>query len=315
MRIIFVGTSELGIPSLKALKEQGKHQVFVVSKPDQTGGRGNRVFPSPIKKAALALGYDCHTPENINSQEMLDWVKETKSRIIIVASFWAKLSKQLLESVEFGGVNIHPSLLPKYRGAAPIQHALLNGDPVTGVTLFQMAGRMDAGPILAQTQEPVLLEDNNLTLHDRLAEKAAPLLLNLLQGFEEGAVKPREQDDSQMTLAPKFNKNHGRIQWAQPAENIERQIRAMTPWPGAFTFYVRGRKRIRLSILKAKAFAAQNPVEPGRAVLTEKRLKIACKDSELEILRLQREGKKEMSAEEFLRGAPMEAGAVFSSEP
>jgi methionyl-tRNA formyltransferase len=225
------------------------------------------------------------------------------------------MSKALLEQAEFGGINIHPSLLPRYRGAAPIQYALLNGDPVTGVTLFRMESRMDAGEILGQTEVAVAPGDDCSTLHDKLARAAAPLLLRVLDDLEEGALVPRPQDEARVVFAPKLAKRDGAIPWERTAREIERLVRAFSPWPGAFAFYRRGGKCIRLIVTKASVLEGRPPegAAPGEIVEAEDRIVVACAGGLLEIARLKREGRKEMSAGEFLRGLSLERGAVLKS--
>jgi len=314
MRILFVGTSELGIPSLKALNEHGGHTVIVATKPDQIGGRGKKMICSPVKLAANELGVECKESNNANSPEMISLVKDNDLQIIVVASFWAKLGSQLLDAAPLGGINIHPSLLPRFRGAAPIQHALLNGDPVSGVTIFQMMNRMDAGMILARVEEKVDPIDNYATLHDRLSLIAAPLLLKLLDDLEAGSVSPVAQDESKVVPAPMFSKKDGLIDWSKNADQIERLIRATFPWPGAFTFLKKGKKRHRLSILKSTVFTGQDTIgsiEEGALAIIDDRLMVACGQGYLEIEELKREGKKRMSAKEFLRGCTLQAGSRF----
>jgi methionyl-tRNA formyltransferase len=312
MRIVFVGTSELGIPSLNALVEQGRHAVVVITKPDMVGGRGRKVIESPVKREAVRLGLEVRQPEKINADETIRWMKDQGTDVMVVASFWAKLSDTLLEAPRFGGINIHPSLLPRYRGAAPIQHALLNGDKITGVTIFRIRKRMDAGEILGQVEEPVSAEDNYLILHDRLAEKAAPLLLGVLDRIENGTIEPVLQDESGVVLAPKVAKEDGAIDWTRSAEEIEHQIQALTPWPGAYSFYPRGSKKIRLIVTRGSALEGHG--EPGRIVDARKRILVGCGSGLLNIVRLKREGKTEMAADAFLRGLQIEEGAFLMSE-
>ena len=314
MRIVFIGTSELGIPSLEALSRQAAHEILVITKPDQRAGRGRRTTSSPLKHAARTLKLECLEPEDINAPEVLAEVEAFKANVLVVASYWAKLSNALLELPPFGGINIHPSLLPRYRGASPVPFALLNGDPVTGVTLFRMGSRMDAGDILGQTEIPVASDDNLQTLHDKLAEAAAPLLLRVLTGLEEGTVVPMPQDASRVVLAPKLAKKDGAISWEKSAVQIDRLVRAFTPWPGAFTFYRCGDASFRLTVTVCKVLDAcrlPTGIVPGQIVEVQKGLVVACAEGLLEITRLKREGKKEMSSIDFLRGFKVESGAVL----
>ncbi|MHC4944941.1 MAG: methionyl-tRNA formyltransferase [Planctomycetota bacterium] len=315
MRIVFVGTSALGIPSLKILAKRTSHEIKVITKPDQTGGRRGKSIASPLKLAAEELGFAIQEPDKINDPESLDWLREYGPDVMVVASFWAKLSEALLEIPRFGGINIHPSLLPRYRGAAPIQYTLLNGDAMTGVTIFQIRSKMDAGEILGQVETNVEPADNYLTLHDRLAEAAAPLLISVLEALESGEADPRIQDESKVLLAPKISKEQGGIDWNRSAPEIERQVRAFNPWPGAFTFFPIRSKPMRINITEAAVVESDPRCAKGRAgEIVESRgcIKVCCQGGGcLEIARIQREGKKEMSAEEFLRGVKMNPGDRF----
>jgi methionyl-tRNA formyltransferase len=232
----------------------------------------------------------------------------------VVASYWAKLSEPLLRLPRFGAINIHPSLLPRYRGAAPIQHALLRGDTVTGVTIFSISSKMDAGDILGQVSVPVEEDDDSLTLHDRLAREAVPLLLKVLDALENGRASPRSQDESQVIRAPKLSKKDGAIPWRQSAEAIQRRIRALISWPGAFTYYPTPAALIRIIITRSQVIqeeACFGRAHPGCIVQNEPRLVVACGEGFLEILQLKREGKKDLSAEAFLRGMKLTTGSAF----
>jgi len=327
MRILFIGTSELGVPSLRALAASGEHTLRVFTKPDRPAGRGRRLLCPPVKEAARALGIPVEQPPDVNHPSVIETVRGLAPDVVVTASFWARLSEELLAVPRHGGLNIHPSLLPRFRGAAPIQHALLAGDPVTGVTVFRMTGRMDAGPILGRVEVPVSPEDDYRSLHDKLAEAAAPLLLDVLRGLEEGTLAPEPQDEAAAVPAPKLKKEDGAVPWERPAVEIERFLRAFTPWPGAYTFCpVRG-KRIRLILTRGRVAEGAAPGEgdgggglpaaspPGTVLEGRARLRVACGEGVLEVLRLKREGGKELSAEAFLRGLPLEPGTLLLSRP
>ncbi|MBU0755336.1 MAG: methionyl-tRNA formyltransferase [Planctomycetes bacterium] len=318
MRIVFLGTSELGIPALKALEADETHSIKVVTKPDRIAGRGRKRIPTPLKETALELGLEVNEPEDVNAPDFLQWVKENETDVLVVASFGEKLSDDLLDLPRFGGVNIHPSLLPRYRGASPVQYALLNGDEITGVSIFQIREKMDAGEILGQVREMVMPEDDYLSLHERLSEAAAPLMCDVLKAMEAGTLVPQTQDDSLAVKAPSIRKEQGRIDWSLPAEKIVCRVRAFSHWPGAFTFYVHKSRRVRLLILKAEADAS-NPdapsSRPGELLAIGESIMVACgAGTKLYILSLQREGKKAMSVVEFLRGMPLAPGSIFESE-
>jgi len=315
MHIVFIGTSELGIPSLRALKERTAHDIAVISKPDQVGGRGNRVIAPPLKLAAQELGLDCMQPVDVNSEEIIGFVREFEADLIVTASFWARLSRELLAAPRFGGLNIHPSLLPRYRGAAPVQHAILNNDAVTGVTIFQMRERMDAGEILGREETPISGDDDFPSLHNKLANAAAPLLLRVLDEIEHGSMSPVPQDDSDAVMAPKLKREDGRIDWRSSAAHIERLVRAMVPWPGAYTFVRHRRSFVRIIITKSRCTESVDSTasapEPGEIVESGKRLIVACSEGFLDVLRLKREGKNELPTEEFTKGMHFEPGTRF----
>lgn len=318
MRILFVGTSELGIPSLRALAAAGAHRVWVVTKPDRRAGRGRGLVFPPVKEAALGMGLPLEQPENINHPEFLARVREIAPRALVTAAYWAKLSPALLALAHHGGINIHPSLLPRFRGAAPIQYALLHGDRVTGVTLFRMTERMDAGPVLGRVEVPVAPSDDYRTLHDKLAEAAAPLLCRVLEGLEAGTLVPEPQDEAKAVFAPKLTKEDGAVPWHRSAVEIERFVRAFTPWPGAYTFCNLRRRRARLILTRTRVKEGAGPfagkARPGTVVSASGGLLVACGEGCLEIVRLKREGGKELDADAFLRGMPLEAGTVLGLE-
>ncbi|MFH2001289.1 MAG: methionyl-tRNA formyltransferase [Planctomycetota bacterium] len=318
MRIVFVGTSELGIPSLFALKAAGGYAIRVITKPDALGGRGCKVIFSPVKEAAMELDLHVEQPVDINASESLDRIRAFKPDLMVVASFWAKLSNELLSIPRLGGINIHPSLLPRFRGAAPIQHALLAGDPVTGVTIFQIRQKMDSGEILGQVDAPIQPDDDYLSLHDRLSDLAASLLLQVLIAMENGTAQPFPQDHASAVNAPKITKEQGRIRWDADAPTIERQVRALSLWPGAYTFYMNRSKEVRVilaSVEVIKGDESPSSLIPGEVLDCPGRLVVACGGgSLLEIHRLKREGKKEMPAAEFLRGIRLDPGSVLGAQ-
>jgi methionyl-tRNA formyltransferase len=315
MRIVFVGTSALGIPSLKALASRTSHEIQVITKPDQKGGRGGKSIASPLKEVARELNLPIEEPVDINGAEHLASLRTCGPDVMVVASFWAKLSEELLGIPRLGGINIHPSLLPRYRGAAPIQYALLNGDALSGVTIFQIRKRMDAGEILGQVEAAVEPSDNYQTLHDRLSEMASPLLISVLEDLESGRARPRAQDESKVVLAPKISKEQGEIDWRDSAARIERRIRAFSPWPGAFTFLPIRSRPVRVQIREARILDSDPgsaKCRAGEVLECGARIKVCCEGGgNLDIIRIQREGKKEMSAEEFLRGVKLNPGDRF----
>lgn len=306
MKILFVGTSDLGIPTIRALVAEGCHEIRVVTKEDSRAGRGRRIRSTPVKEAAVSLGLPVETPGDINGPDFIGAAGEFAPGVILVASYGAKLSEPFLDAASFRGINIHPSLLPRYRGAAPAQHTILNGDAVTGVSVIRVAPRMDSGEILGQIEVPVEPRETAGALLERLSREASPLVLDVLQNLEAGSAEGVAQDETQVVMAGRLQKNDGRIDWARRCGELDRFVRGMTPWPGAFTFIEGSRRPTRIAVLEA--VPADGDVLPetgatcGRIVPHEGRFFVACGDGALELVRVQREGKKATTGAEFLRG-------------
>src|ERR1051325_4221064 len=235
MRIIFMGTPELAGVSLQALMRATEFKVVaVVTQPDQPKGRGLKLQRSPVKEIALKENLPVLQPERAREENFIRQLRELQPDLIAVAAYGQILPQAILDLPRFGCLNVHPSLLPKYRGAAPIQHAILNGDSETGVTLMKMDVGLDTGDILTQERTPIHAADNSQTLHDRLATIGADLLVRTIPQFVSGAIQPRSQPEG-ATYAAKIKKSDGEIDWTQPARVIWNHIRAFVPWPGALT--------------------------------------------------------------------------------
>jgi len=313
MKILFVGTSDLGIPTLEALAARGTHTVRVITKPDAPSGRGRKLVAPPVKRAALDLGLECDQPLDINGPEGARLAEAFGPQVILVASYAVKISEAFLDRATHRGINIHPSLLPRYRGASPAAAAILNGDAETGVSIIRVAPRMDAGEILGQIRTPIAAAETAGALLDRLSREAAPLVLDVLDQLAAGTCRPVVQDESLVVKAPRFAKSDGLIDWARPVRALDCFVRAMTPWPGAFTYLDGGTSSMRLTLLEAIPVASPaggaaggRPPIPGALMVDENRLLVACADGALEIVRLQKEGKKPMGAVDFLRGARLD---------
>lgn len=301
MNVIFVGTASLGIPTLRALAQ--KHRVLAVfTQPDRPAGRGLVPTPPPIKQTALELGLPVYQPEKINRE--VEFIQTLNPDVIVVVAFGQFLSRKLLEIPKHGCINLHASLLPKYRGAAPIQWAIINGETETGLTTFLLNEEMDAGDILLQERVPISESDTAGTLHDKLASLGPDLVLRTLEGLEKGALAPIPQDHSQATFAPKITNSLGQIDWAQPARKIFNLIRGLTPQPGAYTFWA----GIRLKIYASRVVPSTSILPPG-CVIDPERLLVRCGEDALELIEVQPAGKRRMSGRDFVNGYKVQLGA------
>jgi methionyl-tRNA formyltransferase len=288
--------------------ERPDEVVGVVTQPDREKGRGRKVVVSPVKELAFQQGLTLLQPEKVKEETFQEVARGLKPDLFVVVAYGQILPKSLLSIPKYGAVNVHASLLPRYRGAAPIAWAILKGEKVTGVTTMAMDEGMDTGDILLQTEVPISDKETCETLHDRLALLGAQLLLKTLENMEKGNVRPTPQDPSKATYAPPLKKEDGHIDWKREAAEIDRQVRAFHPWPGAFTKWgdrllriYRGGVRERTPAGKAGAV-----VWVGSDFIEVE----AGKDSYL-IAEVQLEGRKKMTVREFLSGHPLSAGAVF----
>ncbi len=297
MRIVFMGSGEIGVPTLKGLAQA--HEVLgVFTRPDRPAGRGQRPQPTPIKEVALELGLPLYQPESVKSPESLELIRELGPEFIIVAAYGEILSKELLGIPKRGAINLHASLLPKYRGAAPIQWAIIRGEKETGITTFLMDEGMDTGEILLQRAIPIEEEDTAGSLYSKLAQLGAEVMLATLEGLEKGTLKPRAQDHSQATYAPKIKKELGQLDWTKPSLELFNLIRGLNPDPGAFTFF----RGLRLKVHRSRVIPGDFPGSPGEIVDVKSGLIVKAGDGALELLEVQPEGKRRMSGLDLVRG-------------
>ncbi len=311
LRIVFMGTPELAAASLRALLRVPKFQIVaVVTQPDRPKGRDLKLQPSPVKQLALEAGLPVLQPEKARDEKFIAELRALQPELIAVAAFGQILPKAILEIPRLGCLNVHTSLLPKYRGASPIQSAILNGDETTGVTIMLMDVGLDTGDMLMQNATPIRDEDNAATLHDRLAEMGAELLLETIHGLVDGKIHGFKQDNALATHVAKIRKEDGNIVWSQPARAIWNRIRAFTPWPGAFTYLPAQPKPLLLKIWGAELVSASGIA--GEVLSADKSgIVIGCGKGALRVTILQREGGRRMSAQEFLAGNPLPAGTKF----
>ncbi|RXZ65001.1 methionyl-tRNA formyltransferase [Pelagerythrobacter rhizovicinus] len=299
MRIVFMGTPEFAVPALAALADAGHTLVAAYSQPPRPAGRGKKLQPSPVQREAEARGIPVRCPTSLKSAEAQAEFAEFKPEVAVVAAYGLILPQAVLDVPTFGCLNIHASLLPKWRGAAPIQRAILAGDAVTGITIMQMEAGLDTGPMLATARTPV--DDKTAgELIEELAEIGAHLMVGTL--IDLPALQPVPQDDRLASHAPKIDKGEARIDWTGDAEAIERQIRAMAPFPGAW--FTLGGERIK--VLKAEVAAREG--KPGTTLDDD--LTIACGYAALRPVRIQRAGKPAMDVAAFLRGRAVPAGTM-----
>ena len=302
MKIAFLGTPEFCLPSLEALYRSGREIAAVITRPDRPAGRGRKVTSPPARRRALELGIPVRQPESLSAPDFLDRFKSWNCDLLISVAFGQFIPSRLLESLPLGGINLHPSLLPRYRGAAPVAWALIRGERETGVTVHYLSPRVDAGAILAQ--EPVVIEeeDDRPSLSAKLFARGARLLLRVAAELEEGRARSFAQDESRASRAPRLKKEDGRLDWRRPAKELNDLTRGLNPWPGSFSYLNwKGRKYL-LKIFKACP-VEEEVGEPGKIKVTgDGGLLIGAGKGALEILILQLEGKKAISARDFLRG-------------
>jgi methionyl-tRNA formyltransferase len=313
LRLVFMGTPELARVCLDALLKESAFEVkAVVTQPDRPKGRDLKLQPSPVKELATSRGIPVLQPERARDEGFLKQLAEFQPDLIAVAAFGQILPKTILDLPRYGCLNVHTSLLPKYRGAAPIQWAILNDESETGVTIMKMDIGMDTGDILTQQSTPINATDNAQTLLDRLADMGAELLVRTIPDYVASKIPPRPQPANGVSLAPKIKKQDGNINWAQPARTIWNRIRGLVPWPGAFTT-MPAQPQTQPQLLKVwQAQVIQGSVEtsPAGAILEADKhgILVGCLPGSLRLLTVQREGGKRLSAAEFLAGHGLRPG-------
>lgn len=301
MRIIYMGTPDFAVPALQALKAAGHELCFAVSQPDKPKGRHGLLQPTPVKAAAEALGISVLQPRRADEAAFLQAVREASPDVIVVAAYGQLLKPALLQLPKYGCINIHASLLPRWRGAAPIQRAVMAGDAFAGVTTMQMAEGLDTGDILLQERIPLAPDETGGSLFEKLAVLGGQLILKTLDACAAGTLQPEPQPAAGVTYAAKLEKADGLLDFSKPASVLSAEIRGLSPWPGAYA-YLNGKL---LKIHKASRVAAgvQQDITSGTLQIFEDgRLIVCCGEDALELLEVQLEGKKRMQTAEFLRG-------------
>ena len=304
MRIVFLGTSAFACPALRALAEA--HDIaLVITQPDRPAGRKRELKPPPVKITSLDLGLPIAQPERINSEEGIALLKKAEPEAIVVASYGQFLGTKVFSLPPHGTINIHASILPRYRGAAPINWAIIRGETETGVTTFFIEKGMDSGEILVQRTCPIGPDETAGELHDRLSELGAEAILETLRSIEDGTARPTPQREEEATLAPKLSRADGQIDWAVSARDIHNLVRGLNPWPGAFTHLESETVKIHRAALSS---IGCGEIEPGSVALQETgRLLVGTGDELIEVLEIQREGRPRTSGRAFLNGLRGEA--------
>ena len=311
MKVIFMGTPDFAVYSLKALLTE--HEVLaVVTQPDKPKGRGKKVLFPPVKEFALEQGLAVHQPPKVREEEFVELLRSYQPDVIAVTAFGQILPESILSLPKYGCINVHGSLLPKYRGAAPMQWAIIDGEETTGITTMYMAKGMDTGDMLLKTEIPLSQEDNFATVHDKLAQAGADLLLETLKGLEAGTLERHPQDHALATHAPMLTKETGHILWEEKTgQEIINLMRGLSPAPGAFTIY----EDAPLKIFGASIVEDSDDftgASPGEVVAVNKKsFVVRTRDAALEILEVQAQGGKRMATDAYLRGHEMKTGMVL----
>ena len=313
MKIIFMGTPDFAVAALDALCAAGQNVILAVTQPDRQKGRGRKVIQTPVSVCAQKWGVPVFQPARIREPEAVEKIRSLQPDLIVVAAFGQILPQELLDIPRLGCVNIHASLHPGLRGAAPIQWAVINGDAESGVTLMQMNAGLDTGDILFQEKVAIGPQETGESLYEKLAELGGQMIVRYLPAIESGDINPVPQDDERSSYAPMLRKEMGEIDWTMPAAQIERRLRGMLPWPGAYT-------KLDGHVLKVwKAEVAEpeqdaGPVLPGTVLYTDKsRICVRTGDGVLALLEVQAEGKKRMGTDAFLRGTKIPAGTLLGA--
>lgn len=311
MRIVFMGTPDFAVGSLQALCESGKHEILaVVTQPDRPKGRGNKLLQTPVKEYALAQGLTVYQPQKVKTPEFVELLHGLQPELIVVAAFGQFLSKEILELPKYGCINVHASLLPKYRGAAPIQYAIIKGEKESGVTIMKMDIGMDTGAMLDKVVVPIAENTTMGELHDALREQGATLLLQVIDKIAAGTAVAEPQDDAQATYATLLDRSMEHIDWSKTAQEVHNLIRGFNPAPSTFTKLPNGKS---LKIWGSKMTGKSSTAAAGTVIETGKHsFFVACGEGVLEITEVQPESKKRMPAQVFLNGRGVQEGDLLA---
>ena len=314
MHLIFMGTPDFAVPSLHALVDAGHRVSCVYTQPDRAAGRGGKLSTSAVKKAALTLGIPVEQPLKMRLPEVVEQLRNAAPDVIVVVAYGQIIPRPIIDIPRLGIVNVHASLLPRYRGAAPIQWAVANGETLTGVTTMQINEGLDTGDMLLKAATPIGPDETAVDVWFRLADIGASLLVETLEGLEAGTLEPEPQNNAAASLAPILKREDGRVDWDHGAAAIYNRYRGFQPWPGAWTTFRGARLQLK-ELVPAPQHPANNIAAPGTLIAEEKRLFVLAGDGAfLELLRVQLEGKAAVSAEAFLHGAHLQPKERLGTE-
>ncbi|AYD89777.1 methionyl-tRNA formyltransferase [Actinomyces lilanjuaniae] len=311
MRVLFAGTPETALPCLHALLDSEHEVVGVLTRPDARRGRGRALQPSPVAALARKAGLDVRTPTTLRDPGVGEWVRSLDLGVAVVVAYGRLVPPTLLEVPDHGWLNLHFSLLPSWRGAAPVQRAVLAGEEVTGVSVFRLEEGLDSGPVYARLPEPVGPQDTSGDLLGRLAATGAPLVLDVLRCLAEGTARAQPQDGSRATLAPALTAEEGRIRWAEEASTVARQVRGVTPAPGAYTTF-QGRRLLLGSVVPVPP---DTVLQPGQLRVSKHEVLVGTGSCAVRLGRVAPAGRSWMDAEDWARGARPPQGSFLGTEP
>jgi len=299
VNIVFMGTPEFAVPALEALHSKGYDISLVITQKDKRRGRGKKLLPTPVKEKALELGLEVYQPDSVNEKDTINRLIEINPDVIVVVAFGQILKKDLLNIPKYGCLNIHASILPKYRGAAPINWAIINGEKETGITIMEMDEGLDTGDILKVERIPIEKDDDSISIHDKLSHLGAKLIIQVLEEMRMGKIEKTPQNHELSSYAPMLSKETGRIDWNNNGNNIINLIKGLKPWPSAYFIY----NGDSIKIHKARIEDRLNDEENGVVVkVSDEGIYVNCKDSTIVIEELQFPGKRKMKVSEYLRG-------------
>ena len=311
MVVVFFGTPQFAVPTLRRLLDSTHSVAGVITQPDRPRGRGQKITHAPVKALALERGIPVYQPDRLKPPEVADTLRGWQADLGVVAAYGRIIPEHLLTIPPLGMINVHASLLPKYRGAAPVHRAVINGDSQTGVTIMRVVKELDAGAMLAKVTRPIGPDETSDVVETALADMGAELLVTVVDQLVSGIAREEPQDDTQATYAPRLTKEEGLIDWTRSAPEIHNRIRGLYPWPHAYTFF----KGTRLIVLRsAVATAGASPTIPGTILrVTSEAIQVATGDGELAILDVQPEGRRAMRAHDFLLGHRLATGETLSN--
>ena len=308
MTLVFLGTPSFAVPTLERIVQAGHRVLAVFTQPDRPKGRGGELAASPVKETALRFSLPVHQPERIRRPEPVEQLKQMQPDAMVVVGYGQIIPQSIIDIPRHGIINVHASLLPKYRGAAPIQWAIANGEASSGVTTMRIDAGLDTGDMLLKWETPIGPEENAIELGQRMAQAGADLLVETLAGIDSGTIRPEAQDNLQASLAPILKKEDGEVDWNWPGRKIANRARGFLPWPGAYTYF-RGQL---FHIWKARVVDEPGEGGPGRLMPLKRRLLVSSGEgSALELLEVQIEGRKRMPAEAFLNGHRLDENERF----